>query len=63
MDKSPDTPVTTEESAASQAREVYLGANRKKYLVIAALLGLVVVSLIIDIMTGAAMLSPGEVLS
>ncbi|MBR2836057.1 MAG: iron ABC transporter permease [Coriobacteriales bacterium] len=47
----------------SQARATYLGANKKKYIVIAVLAVLVFVSLIIDVLTGAAMLTPQEVLS
>ena len=63
MEKPTAAPQPDVPAAPSQAREVYLGANKKKYLVIALLLALVAASLIADVMTGAAMLSPTEVLA
>ena len=51
------------EAPPSQARLAYTSANRKKRAVFFLIFALCLVSLVVDVMTGAAMLSPGEVLS
>lgn len=51
------------DAAGNTGASIYSNQNRKKYVVLAILLAICAVSLVVDIMTGAAMLPVGDVLA